>query len=80
MEHVVNLNVTKLCFCFDFVHSHAQCGCCSIVCLRSEDVQIKQVDCKMSTKNMSNYNYTTANTRILSHKKTDSEASAQPWP
>ena len=43
-------------FCFDFVHSHARCGCCSIVCLRCQDVQIKQVDCKMSTKNVNNYN------------------------
>ena len=64
IEHVVNLNVTWLCFCFDFVHSHVQCCCCSKVCLRFEDVQIKQVDCKMSTKNMNNYNYTTANTKI----------------
>ena len=23
-----------LCFCFDFVRSHARCGCCSIVCWR----------------------------------------------
>ena len=38
-------------FCFDFVRSHARCGCCSIVCLRFHVVQIKQADCKMSTKN-----------------------------
>ena len=25
-------NVTWFCFCFDFVRSHARCGCCSIVC------------------------------------------------
>ena len=37
-------------FLFDFVHSHARCGCCSIVCLRFEIMLIKQVDCKMSTK------------------------------
>ena len=37
-------------FLFDFVHSHARCGCCSIVCLRFQVVQIKRVDCKMSTK------------------------------
>ena len=39
-----------LLFLFDFVHSHARCGCCSIVCLRFEVMKIKQVDCKMSTK------------------------------
>ena len=35
IEPVVNLNVTWLVFlfCFDFLRSHAQCGCCSIVCL-----------------------------------------------
>ena len=27
-------DVTWFCFCFDFVHSHARCGCCSIVCWR----------------------------------------------
>ena len=38
-------------FLFDFVHSsHARWGCCSIVCLRFQAMQIKQVDCKMSTK------------------------------
>ena len=42
--------VAWFCFCFDFVHSHAQCSCCSIVCLRFQVVQIKQVDNKMSTK------------------------------
>ena len=41
-------------FCFDFVCSHARCGCCSIVCLRFQFVQAKQVDCKMSTKNVNN--------------------------
>ena len=48
-------DVTWFCFCFDFVRSHARCGCCSIVCLRFQVVQIKQVDCKMSTKNVNNY-------------------------
>ena len=43
-------------FLFDFVHSHARCRCCSIVCLRFQDVQIKQVDCKMNTENVNNYN------------------------
>ena len=37
-------------FLLDFVHSHARCGCCSIVCLRFQVMPIKQVDCKMSTK------------------------------
>ena len=37
-------------FCFDFVLSHARCDCCSIVCLCFQDVQIKQTDCKISTK------------------------------
>ena len=44
-------DVTFFClFLFDFVHSYARCGCCSIVCLRFQVAQIKQVDCKMSTK------------------------------
>ena len=47
--------VTWFCFCFDFVHSHARCGYCSIVYLRFQVVQIKQIDCKMSTKNVNNY-------------------------
>ena len=37
-------------FWFDFVYSHLRCGCCSIVCLRFQFMQIKQFDCKMSTK------------------------------
>ena len=44
--------VTWFCFCFDFVCSIAPCGCCSIVCLRFQVVRIKQIDCKMSTKNV----------------------------
>ena len=48
--------MTWLCFCFDFTHSHARCGCCSIVCLRFQDEQIKQFDCKMNTKIVNNYN------------------------
>ena len=48
-------DVTWFCFCFDFVHSHARLVCCSIVCLRFYVVQKKQVDCKMSTKNVNNY-------------------------
>ena len=56
---LVSLNVMWLYFLFflfDFVHSHARCRCCSIVCLRFQDVQIKQVDCKMNTENVNNYN------------------------
>ena len=48
-------DVTWFCFCFDFIRSHAQFGCRSIVCLRFYVVQIKQTDCKMSTKNVNNY-------------------------
>ena len=44
-------------FVFDFVRSYARCGCCSVVCLRFQVVQIKQVDCKMSTKNVNNYKW-----------------------
>ena len=36
-------------FLFGFVN--ARCGCCSAVCLRFQVMQIKQVDCKMNTKN-----------------------------
>ena len=36
---------------FGFVRSHAR----SIVCLRFQVVQIKQIDCKMSTKYVNNY-------------------------
>ena len=38
------------CFYFDFVCSYAWCGCCSVVCLRFQVVEIKHIDCKMSTK------------------------------
>ena len=71
IERVVNLNVTWL--CFDFVRSHARCDCCSIVSLHFHVVQIKQVDCKMSTKNLNNFKlikyiswcfWTTSHTRL----------------
>ena len=39
-------------FCFDFVRSHARCGCCSIVCLCFQVVEIKQVDWELSIKNV----------------------------
>ena len=41
-------DLTWFCFCF---RSYG----CFIVCLRFEVVQIEQVDCKMSTKNVNNY-------------------------
>ena len=50
VERVLNVNVTWFCFYFDFVHSHTWCGCCSIVCLRFQVVQIKQVVSKIRTK------------------------------
>ena len=50
-----DVTLLLFCFCFDFVHSHARRSCCSIVCLRFQVVQIKQVDGKMSTKNVNNY-------------------------
>ena len=34
-------DVTWICFCFDFVCSYALCGCCSVVCLGFQVVQIK---------------------------------------
>ena len=43
-------DVTWFRFCLDFVRSHIQCGCCSIVCLRFQVVQVKQIDWKMNTK------------------------------
>ena len=57
MDRVVSFNVTWLSFVFVlilFVHN-TRCGCCSIACLRSQIVEIKQVYCKMSPKNMNNY-------------------------
>ena len=48
-------DMTWFCFCFDFVRSRTRFGCCSIVCLRFRGVQIKQVDCKMNTKNVNKY-------------------------
>ena len=50
---MVHLNMTWLyffCFCLvSFIHIHS-CGCCCRVCLRFQVLQIKQVDCKVSTK------------------------------
>ena len=48
-------DVTWFHFCFDFIRLHSMCGCFSIVCLRFQVVQVRQVDCKMSTENVSNY-------------------------
>ena len=42
--------VFLLLFWFNFVHSHARCGCCSIFYLCFQVMQIKQAYCKMSTK------------------------------
>ena len=47
---------------FCFCSPHAQCGCFSIVCLRFQviqikQMQIKQVDCKMSIKISSKKNF-----------------------
>ena len=50
-------NVTWIGFVFvltSFVQMHGG-GCCSIVSLRFQAVQIKQVDCKTCTKNVNNY-------------------------
>ena len=55
-----------------------------MVCLRFQVVQIKQVDCKMSTKIVNNYKYKTfrdisgqlQTQEYKATKKTDSEASA----
>ena len=42
-------------FFFYFGRLHERCDCCYIVCLRFQLAQIKQVNCKMSTKNVNNY-------------------------
>ena len=57
IERGVNVNVTwlDLFSCFVFVRLHARCSCCFIVCLRFHVVQIKQVDCKMSTNDVNDY-------------------------
>ena len=54
-ERVLILNVTWFCFCFDFIHLHAPCGCCSIVHLRFQVVQIRQVYSKQNIRNLNNY-------------------------
>ena len=56
-KRLVNLKMTwlGLFFFFDFVFLQARYGCCSILCLRFQVVQIKKVDCKMGTKNVNNY-------------------------
>ena len=45
-------DVTCFHFCFEILCSHALCRCCSIVCLRFQVVQIKQIYYKSSTKNV----------------------------
>ena len=47
-------NVTWFYFCFNLVCSYARCSCCSMVYLRFQLLQIKQIDCKMITKNVNN--------------------------
>ena len=49
MRGQFHCDATWFCFCFDFVHSHTRWGCCSIVCLSFQVVQIKLIDCKLST-------------------------------
>ena len=46
-----------ICFVFFFYFGrlHERCDCCYIVYLRFQLAQIKQVNCKMSTKNVNNY-------------------------
>ena len=56
-------------FLFDFVYSQCTVGCCSIVCLRLQVMQIKQVESKMSKKhffkkNISGFFCTTTHTRM----------------
>ena len=41
-------DLTWFCFCFDFVHMHD-------AVVRAQIVQMKQVDCKMTTKNATSY-------------------------
>ena len=68
-------------FLFDSAHLHDRCGCCSIVCLRFHVMQRKQADCKMSIKKFFSEktfrDILTAHTKMYSHHKVDSEASAQ---
>ena len=55
MRGQLESEMTWFCICFDLIRSHARCGCCSVICLYFQVVQIKQVDCKMSIKNVDNY-------------------------
>ena len=65
-------NRTWFCFCFNFVSSNAQCSCSSIISLRFQVKQIKQVNCKISAKNVNYYrqktfchiSWTTAHKRV----------------
>ena len=36
-------DVTLICLCFDFIRAHARCDSCSIVFLRFQVLQIKQI-------------------------------------
>ena len=48
-------DVTCFCFYFDLLRSYALCSCCSIVCLRFQVGQIKQIDLKMSINEVNSY-------------------------
>ena len=50
-------DVTCFHFCFEILGSHALCRCCSIVCLRFQVVQIKQIYYRSSTKNVDSYKW-----------------------
>ena len=41
MRGQLEFDVTWLCFCFNFVRSHARCGCCSIVCWRGRGLGVR---------------------------------------
>ena len=52
-------DLVLLFFWFCSFISHERFSCSSIVCLCFQVVQIKQVDCKMNTKNVNNYKHKT---------------------
>ena len=59
----IECDVIWFCFDFYFVRLHARCSCCSIVCLCFQVVQIKEVDCKMSSTNVNDF-WTTAHRKV----------------
>ena len=48
-------DMNLFCSCFNFDRSQARYGCCSVVYLRFQVVQVKQIDWTMNTKNMNSY-------------------------